>query len=295
VKIESTSEAIELLNSLSLNDSDYCFRGQADSEWSLQPSIYRFKDFLRYQTVIHENFLLQNKSQKPIPPLSHTNYDLEWLILCQHYGIPTRLLDWSSDFMIALFFSCYNKSKIDEDGAIFICDKMNYKNLTHYNQFHQTTKEESELAFIKTNIPNPRMRSQSGCFMIWDSWPLEKESSSESYDLWQYHNKGENDFFLKKIIIAKSAKSKILLELKEYYSITYESLFHISSPIVKVYSPEFERLKNDIFILTLWFTDAEKLSKKENIRAHVLTGGVSKNSFKGCLNLGSIILGRKPK
>jgi hypothetical protein len=131
--------------------------------------------------------------------------------------------------------------------------------------------------------------------MIWDSWPLEKESSSESYDLWQYHNKGENDFFLKKIIIAKSAKSKILLELKEYYSITYESLFHISSPIVKVYSPEFERLKNDIFILTLWFTDAEKLSKKENIRAHVLTGGVSKNSFKGCLNLGSIILGRKPK
>jgi hypothetical protein len=33
---------------------------------------------------------------------------LEWLALMQHYGAPTRLLDWSYSFWVALFFACEN-------------------------------------------------------------------------------------------------------------------------------------------------------------------------------------------
>ena len=44
--------------------------------------------------------------------------DFECAIFAQHYGVPTRLLDWTTNPLVALFFSL--DSKNDTDGCVYI-------------------------------------------------------------------------------------------------------------------------------------------------------------------------------
>ena len=194
MKIESTHEALSYLYSLSLNRSCFVFRGQSNFNWTLQPFIYRSFDYMRYQTTVYEKFLLDYKPKKPFPPLTHTTYDLEWLMLCQHYGIPTRLLDWTMDILVALYFACASEENKDKDGALFVCNRNEYPAFSTYNK---SAMEIQELTFVNTYILNPRMRIQSGTFMNWGHAALD-ENSIESYDLWEYIQKIIMSIFLRK-------------------------------------------------------------------------------------------------
>ena len=51
----------------------------------------------------------------PTPPQT----DWEWLILAQHFGLPTRLLDWTENPLVALFFSVRENEPFGDDGMLF--------------------------------------------------------------------------------------------------------------------------------------------------------------------------------
>ena len=82
------------------------FRGEPNVETRLTPKLYRPKsDGLQH----HENKLLQMFRMKaPSYALGNTpsreKID-EWLFLAQHVGLPTRLLDWTENSLIALHFA----------------------------------------------------------------------------------------------------------------------------------------------------------------------------------------------
>src|SRR5690606_36926394 len=46
--------------------------------------------------------------------------DWEWLFLMQHYGVPTRLLDWTDSPLVALFFAVYNVDRDDRDASLWV-------------------------------------------------------------------------------------------------------------------------------------------------------------------------------
>lgn len=284
MEIRSTADALSFLYSLSLNQSTFRFRGQANFSWTLQPYIYRFHDFKRYQTVDYESTVLQAKPPKAAPPLTHTTFDLEWLMVCQHYGVPTRLLDWSADILISLFFACSSEEELTSDGAVFICNQNDYPMFAAYNE---RAMETQELAFISTSIVNPRLRMQSGCFMLWGHAPL-KDESTESYGLWQYHENRNDAHYLRKICIPRDVKKIILHQLKEIYAITNDSVFLKKWYLERRFGPKFEELKENARLMTLYKTDADLLTEEEEKRARSMFRIDCRNMIGNCINLRKI-------
>lgn len=88
------------------------YRGQANHEWQPMPSILRAgsKGISSFPTL--RTFKQFVRPYISVPPQT----ELEWLVLAQHQGIPTGLLDWTLNPLIALFFACGEPS--EKSGAV---------------------------------------------------------------------------------------------------------------------------------------------------------------------------------
>jgi len=98
------------------------YRGQSRN-WHLIPGILRYSD--GDKTGAEAGILNSFKrlaSAQMTRPLSNR----EWYYLAQHHGLPTRLLDWTANPRIALWFAIEKDD--DQDGFIYIIDAACYRN-----------------------------------------------------------------------------------------------------------------------------------------------------------------------
>jgi len=95
------------------------FRGQEEFYDGISPGIYR-KDTLLYRFESRMNHLLTSRMSEEFTSCSS---DFEKLIKMQHYRFPTRLVDFTLNPLVALYFACQNrKDDIGEekDGIVFV-------------------------------------------------------------------------------------------------------------------------------------------------------------------------------
>lgn len=199
--IETSIESWNQIYALNSNFFySYVFRGQANSQWNLKSSIERKSDdFGRTSGVAgfntEEKWMLHEFKRK-FHLYSNTVIDIndkfEWLAVMQHYGAPTRLLDFTQSIYIAAYFAIidsYSESSIWGVNQIFLRDnllekyKLPYKkrvalkdeiNVHHINYANTFIASEYSENFgeIATIIPldskacSERLARQQGYFLM---------------------------------------------------------------------------------------------------------------------------------
>lgn len=79
---------------------DFWYRGVDNGAYTLTPSLYRYRDPIEKEQLL---FLLHEQSA--LTSFGDKRISWERVIHMQHHSIPTRLLDWTTNILIAVFFA----------------------------------------------------------------------------------------------------------------------------------------------------------------------------------------------
>lgn len=121
VAIHNISDLISKLEAHRSTDTKVWFRGHADREWILAPSISRGRcNPIQDEFKFYKQF--KQDAARVINELPSDEWG--WMFLMQHYGVPTRLLDFSENPLIALYFAV-NECQ-DKDGALYILEPISW-------------------------------------------------------------------------------------------------------------------------------------------------------------------------
>lgn len=136
IRIDTWSDLLTYLfkhKDLSLDRfrSNYVYRGIHNKDYGLETSIQRMG---RKPSDLEQHLIRNFKKYAPINTLSG-EYDniWNWIALGQHYGLPTRFLDWSFSPLVALHFMADFEKGFDSDGAIWMVDFVKMRDMMPEN------------------------------------------------------------------------------------------------------------------------------------------------------------------
>ena len=203
---------MDILNNLG---SSFIFRGHSDCKWELIPSIGRTYEAVKYYEdwKTYEDDLLLRFRKYSVQYMDKVpSTDLEWLIIAQNHGLPTRLLDWSLNPLKALFFSTINGNK--NDGCVWLLE------LNGWNEESLDLEKVKSPSILLPQQINSRLISQEGCFTV-HNFPIGK-THKENIPLRPISN-GKNQHLLQ-VLVLKELKQNILKDLN-LLGVNYRSLF----------------------------------------------------------------------
>jgi hypothetical protein len=98
----------------------------------------------------------------------------DWLIIAQHHGVPTTLLDWTTNPLKALFFAIEDPSLDDEDGAVWAFEPRTYlEDFTLLPSLLGYDYLRDFLCYFPAHI-TPRVIAQESCFTFFPLRPSAK-------------------------------------------------------------------------------------------------------------------------
>jgi FRG domain len=137
------------------------FRGQRCPDWLLNPKIGRYGRLKTKDGTTEERTILRLFKERALPHLSFVpDNDWEWLAIAQHHGLPTRLLDWTRNPLVAAYFA------VEED-----CETTSVVYAYQANSFIDIIeepdpyKQEEVKRFLPRHISS-RITAQVGIFTI---------------------------------------------------------------------------------------------------------------------------------
>ena len=191
----------ELHSIVSESDRGTVFRGVSSTDYLLIPSLGRNGNvgLERREKRMFRLFKEESVQHLSIEPKN----EWEWLALAQHHGLPTRLMDWSYNPLVAAFFAVQEVSA-PRDCAVYAFNDRDP--VVNTSRLQDPFNIPNVLKYRPTRI-SPRITAQSGLFTVHPnpSAPLEDER-------------------ITKIIIDKSGRDRIRQILYKYGT-SHKTLF----------------------------------------------------------------------
>ncbi len=107
-KVTSVSDFIEKVVMLNKEAGTQVFyRGHADENWELKPSIFRKPNGVEIEHQLFRDMVAHTPQS-----FSGCKSALDYLVQMQHYELPTRLLDVSTNPLVALYFACQSAEDV---------------------------------------------------------------------------------------------------------------------------------------------------------------------------------------
>ena len=159
----------------------YIYRGHASYKWPLKSSIGRNKNYTKdLEKEVFLRFKMNYYSYTPERPQS----DMDLLFLGQHYGLPTRLLDFTYNPMIALYFAC--ESEPESDGRVYVwsLNNMPLMDADSNSKMPHSLEEIFKLKgarFVVPNYTDARYKNQKALFLLSDKPTSPFDFVTDSY------------------------------------------------------------------------------------------------------------------
>ncbi|HOI25723.1 MAG TPA: FRG domain-containing protein [Caldisericia bacterium] len=203
VSVNNYNEFINFLSEFNVEDN-VLFRGQ-EVDWPLLPKIARIapdREILDAERKMFTDFKVYSLSYLKV----RLDNDWDWLAMAQHYGLSTRLLDWSANPLIALWFAVKLPPCEDKDGVVWCFKPADEDFVIDYNN--------SPFSIKATKVFQPkhfsdRIRSQSAFFTA-HKWDSKKNKFYKFETMKKYLNK------LTKIVIPRSQFSNFRYNLDQF-------------------------------------------------------------------------------
>lgn len=211
-------DLVEVIEKIEENEI-YWYRGHGNKNWPLIPSVQRVSYLGREQYLANDFYMKASVTLRDKPDFR--NYSA-WLSIMRHYGLPTRLLDWSRSPLIAAYFAVEDwKRKSDRDACIWILSPSRLNAEEGFQDYLYSIDSHTALqmirpAFKKEYVPeNPAVIDRIlACYPIEHDMRIYVQQSA--FTLHNTNRRLEDikeEGLLRKIIIPGEVKEQLAYEL----------------------------------------------------------------------------------